>query len=180
MRHQRIHPHLVRPEKCLSPARRQCHGATRTHEIPCCHHSRVHRREHRRIHNQRTKRLHQIQRQRRTSKARLMVKPHVRIKTHRVACHRQILRQQAVPQGQHRVDRVPRWTSVPPVHFERQRVGPRLLVRLHHTRELPKVYPRRIPLDSQQLLQRSGHLRPLRHLLHARQRLPLRLHVIPL
>src|ERR1700683_903068 len=142
MRHQRIHPHLVRPEKRLSAARRQRDRATRPTKIPRCHHSSVHRRKHRRIHNQRTKRLHQIQRQRRTSKARLMVKPHVRIKTHRVTRHRQILRQQAVPQRQHRVHRVPRRTPVPPVHLERQRVGPSFFVRLHHPGELPEVHPR--------------------------------------
>src|ERR1035437_5613472 len=109
-----------------------------------------------------------------------MVEPHVRGEPPRVARPRQILRQQAVPQRQHRVHRVPRRTPVPPVHLERQRTRPRLLVRLHHPRELPEVHPRRIPLEPQQLLQRPRALRPLRHLLHPRQRLPVWLHVIPL
>src|SRR5258708_3568699 len=75
MRHQRIHPHLIRPEKCFPTARRQCHGTTTPHDIPRRRHPCIHRRQHRRIHNQRPNRLHPIHRHPRPSHSLCIVAP---------------------------------------------------------------------------------------------------------
>src|SRR5690242_17856426 len=108
MRHQSIHPLLVRMQKTLSSFASQGDSRSYPDEIIGPDHSGVDRSDDHRIPDKRPELLHQIERQGRAAETWLMNKADKWVKPDTMADKREILYQQTVCEGKQCINRVHR------------------------------------------------------------------------
>ena len=176
VRDRRVHPQLVRPEKCLAPDVNATEPPTRTKSRNVSMPVLIALSTAESTINGRNW-LHQVQRQRRAPEAGLMEKADIRVQPHRVT---QVLGEQAAARREQRVHVVARRTPVAPLEVEWQVDRLLSFAGLDHASEIPKVQPCPVAFQPQQLLDQSRLLSAVRHVLQARQRRAVRLYVVAL
>ena len=110
----------------------------------------VDRSNHHRVGQDRPERLHHVERQRRPAVARLVIKAAIRVEADRRQCRRQLPYQHRVGEGQHRVNRIGRRTSVAVLEFETRQLAAIPIAAAQHRAEAGEINGRTVALDAEE------------------------------